>query len=278
MNKIGLIGRGFVGNAIYENLKSHYDFVIYDTDPERTTCFSVKEVCEQTSLIYVVLPTPMKKTGECDLSIVENTIKEISENYRDNVVILKSTIPPGTTEILQNKYPNIRLVFSPEFLTQRIAVEDFSNCNRMIFGGDKRDTSFCVTTMKKAFPGRIYVETDSKTAEMVKYFANTLFALKVSFSNEIKQICDKIGISYDEVKITMMLDDRISPSHMEVPGPDGSYGFGGVCFPKDINALIYFAEKVGVKPTILKAAWEKNLEVRKDRDWESLKGRAVSGD
>jgi UDPglucose 6-dehydrogenase len=97
----------------------------------------------------------------------------------------------------------------------------------------------------------------------------------MSFANEISQICEKLGVAYEGVINLAMLDKRLGRSHWKVPGPDGHYGFGLTCFPKDINALIAVAFELGVDPKILRAAWEKNLEVRPERDWEKMKGRAV---
>lgn len=110
---------------------------------------------------------------------------------------------------------------------------------------------------------------------MIKYLANCFLATKVSFANEMYQICDKLGARYDKVIELATLDSRLGTSHWKVPGPDGHFGFGLTCFPKDINALIKLSEQLGVDPKMLKTAWEKNLEVRPEKDWEQLKGRAV---
>ena len=111
---------------------------------------------------------------------------------------------------------------------------------------------------------------------MVKYFTNCFLATKVSFSNEIREICEKINVDYDKVVEYGLYDQRIGKTHFSSPGPDGKFGFGGSCFPKDINALISFAQSAGMNPTVLRSVWNKNLEVRPERDWEQLKGRAVS--
>jgi len=274
--KMGLIGNGFVGNAIYENLKQRYEFFVFDLNPERKTCDSVREVCENANIIFVALPTPMRPDGSCDLSIIFSVMKEINLNYRNNVVVLKSTVVPGTCDTIRAQYPQMRIVFSPEFLTERNFIQDFKNSNRMIFGGNSNDTEACVEAVKEVFPNKIYVQTELKTAEMVKYFINTFLATKVSFANEIKQICDSANINYYRVMQLALLDDRLGQSHLRVPGPDNSLGFGGTCFPKDINALMNFAKSNSINPTVLQAAWEKNLEVRLDRDWEFMAGRAVS--
>ena len=111
---------------------------------------------------------------------------------------------------------------------------------------------------------------------MVKYFINTFLAVKVSFANEMKQICESAGLDYDDVRRLALFDNRIGKSHLMVPGPDGELGFGGTCFPKDINALISFAKENNIDPIVLQAAWDKNLQVREEKDWLTMFGRAIS--
>jgi UDPglucose 6-dehydrogenase len=276
--KIGLIGNGFVGGAIYENLKETYSFLIYDKDPDRSTASNIREVCHNSKIIFVALPTPMQKNGKCDLSIVFNVMNQISYWFNDNIVVLKSTVPPGTCEKIKKIHSNLRIVFSPEFLTEANSIEDFKNCNRVIFGGDKVDVDECIEVLSIVFPNKSYFKTNWHTAEMVKYFINTFLAVKVSFANEMKQICDLTGVDYDEIKSLSLQDSRIGKSHLMVPGPDGDFGFGGTCFAKDINSLIYFAEEIGADPLVLKSAWEKNLQVRQVKDWLQKEGRAVSSE
>jgi UDPglucose 6-dehydrogenase len=127
----------------------------------------------------------------------------------------------------------------------------------------------------KQFPTVPYVVCGSLEAELTKYFCNCFLATKVSFANEMKQLCDSLGADYERVVESSVYDDRIGNSHLAVPGPDGSWGFGGSCFPKDINALIYTMGRHHITPTVLNAVWQKNLEVRPQKDWENLKGRAV---
>ena len=274
--KIGLVGNGFVGNAVYQNLKEKYDFLIYDTNPERATVGHIGEVCREARVIFVALPTPMERSGRCDLSIIKNAMNVISKYYNNNIIMLKSTVPPGTCESINDEHPQLRLVFSPEFLTEANFVEDFKTCNRMIFGGDIADTAECVRVLSSVFPEKYYVMTNWKTAETVKYFINNFLAVKVAFANEMKQICEATDVQYNDVKRFALLDDRIGDSHLMVPGPDGDRGFGGTCFPKDINAMIYFAKENGVDPNVLQSAWNKNLEVRENKDWLTMFGRAVS--
>ena len=273
---IGLIGNGFVGNAILENLKKSFRFVIYDKNLSRSNVGNIREVCHSAKIIFVALPTPMKKDGTCDLSIVYNTMVQISHWYDNNIIILKSTVLPGTCDQIKLSHPNLRLVFSPEFLTEANHVEDFKKCNRIIMGGDPIDVVECFKMLSQVFPDKAYLPTDLRTAEMVKYYINNFLAVKVSFANEMKQICDSIDVDYNSVKELALFDKRIGRSHLMVPGPDGSSGFGGTCFPKDINAMISFAKQNNIDSTILEAAWKKNLIVRKNKDWLKLKGRAIS--
>jgi UDPglucose 6-dehydrogenase len=135
-----------------------------------------------------------------------------------------------------------------------------------------------------AYPNVPVTKTSSTIAELVKYVTNCFLATKVSFANEMQQICGKLEVDYDKVVEYAKLDPRLGSSHWAVPGPvpthEGKYvrGFGGHCFPKDLNALITVAKRLGVDPTVMSAAWKKNLEVRgpENSDWEHMKGRAVS--
>ena len=167
-------------------------------------------------------------------------------------------------------------MFNPEFLTEANYIDDFKNQNRIIIGGPRPATTIVKNLYRKAFQRTPIVKTGSDTAEMVKYFTNCFLALKVSFANEIKQICDSQKIDFDKVLEYSLYDQRIGNTHLSVPGPDGKDGFGGSCFPKDLNALIHFAVDNEIEPIMLSAIWNKNLEVRPEKDWEMLKGRAIS--
>ncbi|MDC0145572.1 nucleotide sugar dehydrogenase [bacterium] len=276
---IGIIGVGYVGTALKEGFKDYYQIKTYDLDSSLSSCKTMGELIFESKLIFLCLPTPMNKNGSCDLSIVENIIDEISSLIKDNsnkIIIIKSTVPPGTTENLNNKYQNFNIIFNPEFLTEANFIEDFKNQNRIILGGLKSATSQIYEFYTKIFPKAKIIETDSTYAEMVKYFSNTFLATKVSFANEMKIICDKLDIDYSKVVEYATYDNRLGNSHWSVPGPDGNLGFGGSCFPKDINALISIASKLGVDPILLKSVWKTNLKVRPKKDWENLKGRAVT--
>ena len=279
--RIGIIGQGFVGTAVREGLKKYHTIRTYDLDETKRNCDSIEELVDKSTVLFVCLPTPMKKDGSCDTSIVEAMITELDNlalvrQCSNRVVVIKSTIPPGTTERLNDECEHIQVIFNPEFLTEANFIEDFKNQDRIIIGGPRPASTKVRQLFYKAFPKAHIIKTGSTTAEMVKYMTNTFLATKVSFANEIFEICERLGIDYDKVTEYATYDERLGKSHWSVPGPDGHYGFGGSCFPKDINALISVAkDKLDLYPNTLIGAWETNCEVRPEKDWEQLKGRSV---
>jgi len=279
--KIGILGQGYVGTAIkigfepyYTNLNTFDKFL-----KEKSSVKNLEELVECSDIIFVCLPTPMKKTGECDISIVEEEIKKINQYSNENkIVIIKSTVPPGTTQKINQNNEKINIIFNPEFLTELNFLEDFKNQNRIILGGNLEGVNVVEKMYQKVFQETPVIKTDSKTAEMVKYITNTFLATKVSFANEMKILCDSIEIDYNKVIEYALYDQRLGSSHWAVPGPDGKFGFGGSCFPKDLQALIKFSELLGINMDVLKSVWETNLKIRSEKDWEKLKGRAVIND
>jgi|TARA_B100001105_G_scaffold114868_1_gene92030 UDPglucose 6-dehydrogenase len=276
--KIGILGQGYVGSAIKVGFETHYKNIsTFDKyNKSRCTVSSLKELTESSEVIFVCLPTPMKENGECDIGIVEKEIEKINKySTHKKIVVIKSTVPPDTTKRINNNNKNIDVIFNPEFLTERNFIEDFKKQNRIVLGGNKKPVDTVQQVYTKVFPNTTIIKTDSTTAEMIKYFTNTFLATKVSFANEMKIICDQIDVNYDQVLEYSLYDKRLGKSHWAVPGPDNKLGFGGSCFPKDINALIYFSKQKGLDLDLLKSVWETNLKVRPEKDWENLKGRAV---
>jgi UDPglucose 6-dehydrogenase len=274
--KIGIVGQGYVGTAIKVGFEPYYELETYDKyDESKTTC-DLKQLVWGCEVIFVCVPTPMNEDGSCHTDIVESVIKEI-DTYANGlqIVVIKSTVPPGTTDRLDKKYDGVNVIFNPEFLTEANFVEDFKNQDRIILGGVRRGTNKLRQIYSKVFPTAHIIKTGSKTAEMVKYMTNSYLATKVSFANEIYQICQKIDIDYDKVVEYATLDERLGKTHLSVPGPDGDLGFGGHCLPKDLNALIAFAQNLDLEPIVLETVNWVNDKYRKNRDWEKMKGRAV---
>ena len=168
------------------------------------------------------------------------------------------------------------VVFNPEFLTERNAINDYENQTRIILGGPRPGTTELKQIFSKVFPKAHIIKTDSTHAEMVKYLTNTFLSVKVSFANEIYQMCEGLNIDYDKVVEYATHDERLGDSHWNVPGHDGDFGFGGHCFPKDLSALIHLADNLETTSNVLNATRDTNDLVRKNRDWEQMKGRAVT--
>ena len=251
---------------------------IYDKNDSKSL-HSMDEVVNTSDFIFVSVPTPSNKDGSINLDIVYdvfNDIEECREEGSEPVLLLRSTVTPGTTRKLQIGFHNLRIVFNPEFLTERSAKLDFINQSRFVLGGNEEDTTIVADLYKWRFGQHIpVIKTDYETAELIKYMNNTFFATKVSFMNEMKLVSDEVGANWEHCVEGFSLDGRVGHSHLNVPGPDGKMGYGGSCFPKDIQAMINFMNRMGVSPNVLEGSWKTNLEVRPEEDWKELKGRAV---
>jgi len=284
MYKIGIIGNGFVGSSVAFGFSPQTgcdaEVKIYDKDKSKSKN-TLDEVVNDSDYIFLSVPTPSNQDGSINLDILFSAFKDIDnviDYEQDNqpIIMIRSTVTPGTTSKIQGKYSRMNIVFNPEFLTERSAKFDFINQSRFIVGGTWGNTTRVEHLYKWRFgESTPVVRTNYQTAELIKYMNNCFFATKVSFLNEMYQIAEKCGANWEDAVDGFVRDGRIGHSHMNVPGPDGKFGFGGSCFPKDIQAMINFAETLGVEPDVLKGAWEKNLNVRPEQDWKKLKGRAV---
>jgi UDPglucose 6-dehydrogenase len=287
---VGVVGLGYVGGAIvnaYKNaFNSHVqDIELYTYDIDETknpTCSSMAELVRFAEMIYVAVPTPMTKTGECDTSIVEKVLDAMAQYPLTRIFIIKSTVPPGTTERIQKKYPNHHIFFSPEFLTEANYLNDYLNQELLVLGTSETIPSVISTAVLqrqelalKSVKNRMIVS--ATTAEMFKYVANLFLATKVSFANEMFDIANVLGANWEDLQNMILSDSRLGKTHWKVPGPDGHRGFGGSCFSKDICALITTSKISNVPTPLLEAVWNRNVEIdRPERDWEQLKGRAVT--
>jgi UDPglucose 6-dehydrogenase len=267
-NKIGIIGNGFVGNALYLNFKDKYTTSVYDKDLNRS--INTYEETINSNIIFVCLPTPMKSAegGECNLSIIEGFFKSLPKNL-DGLFVIKSTVPVGTTKRVQELRSDLKIAHNPEFLTAINAASDFKNSYRNIVGGKPEEIQPLLSLMQDMFPQATNYVVDSNESEMIKYFANTYLATKVAYFNMIYDMCNKLDANYRNVIEGVCSDTRIGFSHTSVPGYDGDRGFGGTCFPKDINALIKTYENLNLDCGILKEVWEYNKKIRSNWDWSN---------
>jgi len=279
MTRIGIIGFGMVGKAIEFGFGLTHEVKIYD--PKYPELDTIKDVVETSDYIFVSVPTPMKKNGEINLKTLSAVIDNLAKTIpitRHPVIIIKSTIIPGTTRRYQQKYSYLKFVFNPEFLTERNHKLDFINTARIILGGEKEIVNKIEKEVyRPRFEHTPIFKTDWETAEFVKYMCNTFFANKVIFMNVIRKAVDKFNesnlganIDWDMAVKCFLADQRIGNSHYQVPGHDGDFGFGGTCFPKDLNAFIWWLKDQGLKDeaNYFKSVWKLNLKYRKNKDWE----------
>ena len=283
--KIGVVGNGFVGGAVKFGFSPQVgcdaEVRVYDKNPAKST-HTLEETINESDFIFVSVPTPANEDGSINIDVLDKALSDINDvSNRDNCILIRSTIVPGTTRKLQQKYSQLNLLFNPEFLTERSANFDFINQHRFIIGsGDSMSSAMASEEFSELLKNRFgscisILECTYETAEMIKYMNNCFFATKVSFLNEMYQIAEKSQVNWKQAIDGFVADGRIGHSHLNVPGPDGKFGFGGSCFPKDVQALKNLAEDIGVNPSVLAAVWRKNLEVRPEQDWKELKGRAV---
>jgi len=260
--KIGVVGAGHVGGAIASAYQDHARVVCVDIDPSKSNgTWADLMDCEG---IFVCVPSPSKANGECDPSILSNVLYILKE-YK-NVIISKVTAPPEVYEKLQAVYTN--LVHVPEFLTEANAYKDFTRAEYAIIGGKvlayQREAE---RILKYVQPLKAAAYTSIGEASLVKYITNSFLATKVVFMNEMYDLATSLGYDWRRVAVLMNGDPRLGNSHFKVPGPDGQFGFGGACFPKDTEAMVKFASKKNVNLNILKTALRKNdlLRLRKPK-------------
>lgn len=268
---VGIIGNGFVGEAQAFAFSPTSFVKIYDIDKNKST-HSLDEV-NKCDFIFVCVPTPMYENGSQDTSYIQ---KVFDKAVVGPVYIIKSTILPGTTKNLAKKNKKLKIVFSPEFLTERNAKLDMMTQSRVIIGGDPILTRKVRRLFEIRFMNKNIIETDSDTAELIKYMNNTFFATKVSIMNEFKLLSDKIGANWQDAIFGFASDGRVGDSHLHVPGHDGKFGYGGTCFPKDVNAIISLAKKLNVELNTIEGGWKTNLKLRPEKDWEKNVGRSIS--
>lgn len=270
---IGIIGVGFVGTAVYHTFSPYFKIKLFDK--YKLGFDSLEEVVNNSDYLFVCVPTPVDNKGQQDLSNINDTIEAIdSISKKQCTIIIRSTIIPGTTRKLAEKYKKHIFIFCPEFLTERTAVLDSINAYRIILGSDSDKVwNIADDVFEVRYPHVKIFITSLEAAELVKYVTNCFFSVKIAYMNEVYEICNKMNISYDLVKAMFLSDQRTSNSHTDVPGPDGYKGFGGKCLYKDLHSLKNFAkQELNLDMNMLEAANEVNERVREKKDWLEIKG------
>lgn len=267
---IGIVGNGFVGQATRLLETDNQKFLIYDVDSSK--CVPVGLTLEgmlNCKIIFICVPTPMNPDGSCCTSIVEKVINNLREINFKNHIVVRSTVTPGFSQ-------KHKVNFMPEFLTEKNWADDVYNCENWIIGKYDLNTDYLQDLLNRAmYDNKIkynkLITVSPMEGEMIKYVRNTFLATKISFFNEIEELCRKNYLNYNLIKNNVSLDTRIGNSHMDVPGYDGKRGFGGTCLPKDLNSLRHFmVNECGLKSYILDAACRRNDETdRPLKDWHN---------
>tara|TARA_Y100000992_G_C21161519_1_gene441312 strand:+ start:34 stop:885 length:852 start_codon:yes stop_codon:yes gene_type:complete len=259
--KVGIVGFGFVGKALKNGLNDNVDCV--EIDPKLGSDINDLK-CHEPSIVFICLPTPMKDDGSQNIDLVKDAINKINEFNQDILIVIKSTILPKYVEDITKTNDN--LVINPEFLRENFANEDFINSEIIVFGGEQINCDRLANFYEKHTNCicKDYINTDAMSASLVKYTINSFLALKVIFFNEMKSVFDNLNSNseWSDFINSISKDKRMGNSHMSVPGPDGRYGFGGPCFPKDVKALIQYSQEIGSELTLLKKANSINNNIR----------------
>ncbi len=295
-NSVAIVGHGYVGKAMFNFFKNHYDLIVVDTiyrrtatlptdvgydhastnyipipeDSMRTTYTSHYPDANGCKLAVISLPTQQLEDGSCDTSLVEYAL----ENIDASLFLIKSTVSPGTTEKLRALYPDKRIVFSPEFCGESkywspYAFDtDVKETPWFIFGGDSKDTEELVQLFIKIVgPTKTYRQTDATTAEVTKYIENTFYAMKVTFCYEVNEMCEAFGVDYYKMRDLWLLDPRINPMHTAV-FKESEKCYGGKCFKKDVSAIAEASKAAGYDPLLIREVMRSNDrigEVRKNK-------------
>jgi len=258
--KVGVVGGGVVGGAM-EQLCGP-ETIIYD--PYKPELAGNKDAINTCDVVFICVPTPMSDDGSCNTSIVEETVAWVEAP----LMIIRSTVAPGTTERLCKQY-NKHVVFQPEYLGETVGHVFGSMAERefVVLGGTPEDVSRAADFYKHYYNSMVHMYfADATTAEVCKYMENAFYAMKVVFANEFYDIAKTHGVDFNVLRELWLADTRISRDHTFVY-PDNR-GFSGKCLPKDCNAIVYSSRQRGYEPKFMAACLKINDELRafnKDR-------------
>lgn len=256
--QLGIIGIGFVGNAMMENFinngfKLNHNLFIYDKY-KNNGIGTFKDILP-SNILFLALPTKYNINEQgYDLIAITNTLKKLVKYKYNGIIVIKSTLEPGTIKLLSDQY-DLDIVHNPEFLTARTAIADFNNQKHIVIGKNiiKNSNNFdrLIHFYKTYFPSAEISICESSESESMKLFLNNFYAVKVQFFTEIYLLCQKLNINYDIIKELMLKNGWINPMHTQIPGPDGLISYGGLCFPKDTLALDFLMEKLNSPHAVL---------------------------
>jgi len=292
MRKIAVIGTGYVGlvtgtcfaetgnrviccdidsqkitnllNGVMPIYEPGLEELVAKNQKRETLQFStdIPNAIQQAEIIYIAVGTPMTVTGEADLMYIKQVAKTIGENLNSyKIIVTKSTVPVGTGKIIssiikEQTATKFDLVSNPEFLREGVAIKDCMNMERAVIGATSETAYQVIAELHQPFTTKM-VKTSVETAEMIKYAANAFLATKISFINDIANICERVGADVTKVSEGIGLDSRIGPRFLQA-----GVGFGGSCFPKDTAALLHISKEVGYDFKLIEAVMETNEQQR----------------
>ncbi len=263
---IGIIGLGFVGGAMYKSFKEK-NIQVYGYDKFKES--DSLDKCLETDILFLCLPTQFNESNSSyDKSCIFEVCDLISNKYK-GIVIIKSTVEPLTTESLQEKYPSLKFIHNPEFLTARTAFEDFHNQKHIVLGKSNLisdiDLRIVKTFYKNNYPEAEISICSCTESESMKIYLNCFYSVKVQFFNELYLLSNKMNCDYNVIKNLMLKNNWINPMHTNVPGPDGQLSYGGYCFPKDTNALLNHMKRLESPHMVLQATVNERNSMREDK-------------
>lgn len=255
--KLGIIGKGVVGTAIGKGFEYLGHEVFYHDIRLNT---SIDEVLD-TDIIYVCVGTPSSEDGSCDLTAVQSVIGLLELKDYTGIIAIKSTVEPGTTQHFSENYPERVFCFVPEFLREKYAYEDFVyNNNVLVVGTDSEEVYKKVVESHGKLPVH-KIKLNYTEAELMKYFSNTYKAMRVIFANAYYQIAEEFNANYDAIKDAFLLHG-VQEGHYLKVNEDFGLGYGGMCLPKDTNAMKRFVEKYKLDIGIFDFLQKENLKYK----------------
>ena len=266
--KVGLIGVGFVGSALFKSFREKQIHIVAHDKFRKDDNLNTFEDCLDTDMIFLCLPTLFDYDSDMyDMSALSEVCQNLNDKNYKGLVIIKSTITPHTTEAFCQQYANLQFCHNPEFLKAKTAFEDFHKQDHIILGRSTHCSDKYFDILERFYteyyPNARISKCTSSESESMKLFLNSFYASKIQLFNEYYLLCKKLDINFESVRELMLKNNRIHPSDSRVPGPDGQLGYGGACFPKDTNALLSTMKRTNLmEHKILEAVIEERNKVR----------------
>ena len=265
--KIGIIGVGVVGGAILEGLKiidANLDIIGYD---KYKNIGSFKKILE-TDILFVCVPTKFsEQTNQYNKTELQKVLNELNDNKYCGIILIKCTVEPRVSQELADNY-ELKIIHNPEFLSASTNIDDFVKQDHIVIGKtsniNDNDLKQITNFYSELFPNAVQSICNSTESECMKIFVNNYYSVKIQFCNELYLLCNKLNVEYDNVMQLMLKNKWIHPMHTKVPGTDGLLSYGGMCFPKDTNALLEVMKKENTSHEVLEACINERNKMRDD--------------